>query len=611
MADLIDSVISNSPVAPLTGEENEGAGARQNIELGKQSRASQIRMAQHRTRRGDVTFQQKFHQGEGSTAQDVSLNADVYVGETHYYFELFPFELKQEDEADAGHYVPLRPNVPLRAGRTYRVRVSLSRNQYTGSLVSASKGYRLNQLAFKLPEEVFVQLDVATQDQNVCDAIGVITPAEGRVSEEHVQDFEFTIQKGYTLEVILELHYWRSKEDKLPYSAATLCLTLEGEELPPPPNMSDVLQLSARVPPPPDTAVLHVSDGGEGSLMLRGWLGMHSEGSLSLEVAAFGWVDPEDCADVESYLQKLTNSFHDYNIDRAANVAAWFDKVVQRFGEKTSVLIVDQAGALIPWEMFKLTDGSYLGAHALIVRWAEAQYTGDAFTGDAKYEGRLSAYVHPLDVERMCKLPEMQRLLPSYNDTSEKLQRDLLSGRKPVGLVYICYGGILEYGDEHNSITRFSRFKPYEKIEQIRFNVVSGKLKPRPIFFVNAPYSGRFLKSGQQWCGLARATLKQVAASYIGTIGPIDPSYAARFAQRLLEEAMSEQGVKPAELLRYMRAQAIELLSNEKLTQDEFERAYRELAYPFMYIHYGHPQDWLKIIGPQKSLEAEGGEEHV
>jgi len=65
-------------------------------------------------------------------------------------------------------------------------------------------------------------------------------------------------------------------------------------------------------------------------------------------------------------------------------------------------------------------------------------------------------------------------------------------------------------------------------------------------------------KSGQQWCGLARATLKQVAASYIGTLGPVEPSYAARFAQRLLEEATSDKGVKPAELLREMRVQAIE-----------------------------------------------------
>jgi hypothetical protein len=375
--------------------------------------------------------------------------------------------------------------------------------------------------------------------------------------------------------------------------------------------MTDVLQLSPRVSPPPETAVLHVSEAGEGSLMLRGWLGGHSEGSLSLEVGTFEWIDPEDCADVETYLQKLTDSFFDYNIDRAANIVAWFEKVLRRFGEKSSVMIVDEAGALIPWEMFKLTDGRYLGAHALIVRWAEAQYGGNAILDAAKYQGRLSAYVHPLDVERMCKLPEMQRLLPSYNQTPLSLQRDLSAGGKQVGLVYLCYGGILEYGDEPNSINRLSRFKPYEENVKIRFNLVSGKLNPRPIFFVNAPYSGRLLKSGQQWSGLARASLKQVAASYIGTIGPIEPSYAARFAQRLLEEAMSEQGVKPAELLREMRAQAIELLNAPELTDDEYECAYKELAYPFMYVHYGHPQDWLKIIGPQNLLESEGGDEHV
>jgi hypothetical protein len=317
---------------------------------------------------------------------------------------------------------------------------------------------------------------------------------------------------------------------------------------------------------------------------------------------------------VETYLQKLRDSFYDYNIDRAASVAAWFEKALHRFDKQCSVLIVDEAGALIPWEMFKLPDGSYLGARALIVRWAEAQYAAGQegnIGGDAKYEGRLSAYVHPLDVAMMCQQPEMNRLLPKYHQSPLHLQRDLSSGGEQVGLVYLCYGGVLRYGDEQDCVTHLSRFKPYQNDVRIRFDLLGGKLKPRPIFFVNAPYSGRMHKSGQQWCGLARATLKQVAASYIGTLGPIEPAYAARFAQRLLKEATSDKGVKPAELLREMRVQAIEQLNNKELNEEDYERAYKELAYPFMYVHYGHPQDWLKITAVPEADDAEGGEEHV
>ncbi len=615
MADLLDSVISN---VPPEGERREEARKRQEMSMGNYGRASQAKMTYRGKRRGDPAFVQEFSQGHSSTAEAVTLETQLYLSESDYYFELQPFEFEEMGEAGAGAFMPLPPATPLRAGRTYRVRVSLSQNEYRGSFQPAGQTYGLSQRPFKLPGEVFVQLCVVSQDPNVLDAVGAVVPAQGRLSlddpEAQLHDFEFTIQKNYGLEFTLELLFWKSDGAKLPYSAAWLRLTLVGSEPAPPPVFNEVFALPAKASPPSDAAILHISQSREGGLRLLGWAGSHSDSSLSLDVRDFGWVDPEGCPNEDTYLQRLRNSFHDYNIDQAKTVSGWFEKALQRYGERCSVVIVDEAGVLIPWEMFKLTDGRYLGAHALVVRWAEAQYGGYqavASVEGPRYEGRVSAYIHPLDAEKIGEMPDMDRLLPDYKTTPQTLERDLLpdGAAGQVGLVYLCYGGILYYGDEQNVIAGFSRFKPYEEDVLIRFNLVSGRLNPRPIFFANAPYSGRILKSGQQSCGLARATLRQVAASYIGTLGPIERSYAARFAQVLLEEAASDAGVKPAELLRRLRAEAIARVMNRDLPEDEFIRAYNEFAYPFMYVHYGHPLDWIKINRAPAGID--GGAERV
>jgi len=612
MDHILDSVISNSPVAPSSGDEAKGASRDQGIELGNQSRAAHVGITR-RGRGSELEINQEFSQGAGSSARDIRLRTELHLDEPDYYFELLPLELIESPKTGVS-YERLSPGTPLRVGRTYRVQVGLTKNQYKSPFQVGVPQYNLRQRGVKVSGDVFIQLTIASQDPNVIEAVGDITPGQHFLSgiDAKVQEFEFTIQKDHQLEIPLELSF-TDESSGLPKQAAMLCLNLEGKK-PPSPAFSEVFQLSAKVAPPPDAVVLYVSEGNEGSLMLRGWLGGRSDGTLTLEVGAFGWVDPQDCANVETYLQKLRDSFYDYNIDCAAGVAAWFEKALQRSNKLCTIFIVDEAGALIPWEMFKLPDGRYLGAQALIVRCAEAQYSAgqkSAFVSDAKYEGRLSAYVHPLDSAMMGELPEMDRLLPSYTQTPLGLQRDLRSGGDQVGLVYLCYGGVLDYGDEEDCMTQLSRFKPYQEDVRIRFDLLGGKLKPRPIFFVNAPYSGRMHKSGQQWCGLARATLKQVAASYIGTLGPVEPSYAARFALKLLKEAASDKGVKPAELLREMRVQAIEQLNNEELNEEDYERAYKELAYPFMYVHYGHPQDWLKITRAPEPEDAEGSDEHV
>jgi len=72
---------------------------------------------------------------------------------------------------------------------------------------------------------------------------------------------------------------------------------------------------------------------------------------------------------------------------------------------------------------------------------------------------------------------------------------------------------------------------------QIRFDLAEDCVDPRPLFFVNAPFSARMLRRGSRLSGLARAALAQVAAGYIGLLGPVDRSAAGRLASCLVKRA--------------------------------------------------------------------------
>lgn len=620
MSNLVDSVVSNAKPEAGSAGRGEAATAEQGIAAGDEGRVSGSRLTYRATPKGDFSISQKVSVGEGGEATDNTNTVAINLSKSDYFFVLDPFEFREGGEAGAGVYIPMSADAKLCAGRTYRLRVSLSENQFKALAELKNPTYKLKQWPYKITEEISLCLRVDGRDQNVLDAVGDITPygnrLAGAAAGETRAEFEFTIRKGYPLTFKVVLEFNRG-DSPLSYTAATLELEIEGNEAPPPPSPDKLLDLPVDIKPPANTAILHVTPGGEGRLRLVGWAGGRAESFLSLDVNAFKWLDPVGCETAEEYSQKLNSNFHDYSLEEAESVRKWFERALQLYGEKCGVVIVDETGSQIPWEMFKLSGNLYLGAQAVVVRWSEAQYRSSQAAqrfADPRYVGRISAYVHPGDEGEVAKLAELRELLAGYTTDPEMLEYDLLpqEGVGQVGLVYLCYGGVIVYGDEESSAAGLRRFKPYDQDVKLRFEEVSDVLEPRPIFFVNAPYTGLILKSGQKACGIARAILKQVAASYIGVLAPVERAYAARFAQKLLEEAASASGVKVAEFLRRQRAEAAARIKKGKqLTQEEWKLARREVAYPFLYVHYGHPNDWLKLdTAPAgEAAESEGDDD--
>src|ERR1044072_6480490 len=107
-------------------------------------------------------------------------------------------------------------------------------------------------------------------------------------------------------------------------------------------------------------------------------------------------------------------------------------------------------------------------------------------TCSINFAGRTCSIIHPIDAALMTNnSPDFKDLISSYNTTPAGLERELLCSAEhgPVGLVYLCYGGVLFYGDEDRRLECLGRSAPYEDTVQFRLDLAEGKLNPRPVFF--------------------------------------------------------------------------------------------------------------------------------
>lgn len=606
MSDLLDRVISGIQPKPRASH------AEQRVAAGKESLVSDVGMTVKQKAAGGTTIEQSMTAGE-LTGNRQTVN--VETREPIYYFELQILE--QQTTGESRDSLPVRGS--LRQGHAYLVRVTLNENACRGALAESAEGYQIVQEPKKISGEVSVYLEVES-DEAIASGVS-IENQEGRLSPREPagsHDFKLVVERACATTLTLVLLFKLSDTAHATQRASTLTVKLQGSMGIPPPRLAKILHLAADAEPPDGAAILHVTHLDENRLRLVGWTGKRVNSSLNFDSQSFSLPDSQDYPTGDDYIKAISSRVHEFAVSEAGAVANWFDKVLRLYGEKSCIIIVDQSGLQIPWELFKLEGGHFLGARALVVRWTVAQYRDQPITmpsGDLKFEGRVCSFIHPIDAELMANnSPGFKNLISNYNTTPEELERELLCSAEhgPVGLVYLCYGGVLFYGDEGQALESLGRSAPYEKTVQIRLELAEGRLKPRPVFFANAPYTGRILVSDKHIYGLAKAFLTQLAASYIGLLAPIDRRYAGQFAQDLLAAALSEEGVKPAELLRKARVEAVARLTDPRLSSEEWARARLEFIYPFMYVHYGNPQDWLKLKAPRQSAAPEKeGDEHV
>jgi hypothetical protein len=549
--------------------------------------------------------------GKDSKVTDNKIQTNVYTSAPTFYFDMVLYEVTK-DEEDQEKLIRMSHQAFLNPSKTYVVCVSDNLNPYEEAENERHSAWKMvkqnpvnagEKLRFTLEEDLLNaeaalesipglgQFDSTQQDRWFNDL----------TQQGESYDFRITTRAGFSKRtIILELRYSTVN------GAARLATKLEVSLLETNDSVSKLsdeilpFYLPVRAEPPEKTAILHILPEGDWKLKFVGWVKGLKDRPLTLSPISFPQITPKDYSDEIKYLEAIFEKFNDFAISNPGNIAQWFEEVVSLYKDDCCIIIVDQTGAQLPWEMFKLNGGKYLGAQAAVVRWAEEQYRGKTtmlLLDSTEHIGYVTAYLH----SQKPSISTLKNLESAYCGNLSELQYYLktVKGKFTTGLVYLNHENMVTYGDEQSAIEQFRNY--LGQSVKLRFDFVEGDLAQRPIFFVNAPYSGRILWSGQESCGLLKAVLRQVASGYIGALGPVHPELSAWVANKFLEDSVS-QGVCPAYFLRNLRALAVKEFQEAMTEPTLRENAQLRLLYLFMYVYYGNPRALLKVVPNQSAF---------
>ncbi|HYR07881.1 MAG TPA: hypothetical protein VEQ60_08940 [Longimicrobium sp.] len=558
---------------------------------------AQARGTRHQTQlsapQRELTARQVMEAGPGGSIVDSQQNIILNLADREFFFDMVVLQAG-EGGADP---VRLNPAEPLQPGRSYRVRVSASLNRYVRRETPGAD-WLLTQHEVRIQSALELML-YATADAVPAGDAAVISGQKGTLSlvvqKKWHYDFRLDVPADApAATLVLELEYLEKGSSNLRRLGSRLVLEVAGQARPP--AAPTPVYLPVGDAPPAHTAFLHVHPQGEDELLFQGWGGGPT--GPALQVAAPRPRLPQGPPDPVAYPETLADCVYDYAQGPAREVVDWLDGMLRRHGDECVLVVVDYADSRLPWEMIRFGP-EYLGARALVVRFAEVQHQKQALAlrfGEVLAAGRAVAYVPPgeaavgaaatklgLDVERCDSPDDVQYALPS-------------GGAGPaVGLVYVGSDEVLYYGDgDEEQVGRLAPSPPGQPC-RVRFTYLPGPPDPRPVFFANAPFSALVPVCSQRPCGLAAAVLSQVAAAYVGTLGPVEGAYAAEVAERLWSAAAEGDGVNVPALLRRLRNEAVAGMGAPALSGKERKEAASRLRYAFMYVYYGSPGMRLRL----------------
>ena len=303
--------------------------------------------------------------------------------------------------------------------------------------------------------------------------------------------------------------------------------------------------------------------------------------------------------------QALIDRIHDFFALTISELSSWFSEMFQQHKEQCCIIIVDETAANVPWEMLEIDEGKFLGAQVGVVRWTQAQYLNMRsmlkLHDKEQHSGELLVYVSAKDREHTrLECPTLARLTTRIYETEDEMKSNLTHQEiTKLGMVYLRYRGSFIYGNETQQILQ-TISNPYGEPVKIRFEQVQALSEKRPVVFVNACFSARLY--GNKAYGLVRILLAKFAGGYIGAIGPVEPIYASRMADRILSSVNATDDVMLTELLRKLRQQVADHYTlNSTLYSNQLE-----FLYTFLYVYFGNPYARLRLIeAPSRDMQQE------
>ncbi|MFK0104009.1 hypothetical protein [Streptomyces sp. NPDC091217] len=295
--------------------------------------------------------------------------------------------------------------------------------------------------------------------------------------------------------------------------------------------------------------------------------------------------------------------------DNQERLADWINRIRARHGADLRLIVWDDTGYELPWELFRLPGepslglpGGLLGALVAVSRWTTLHHVDLGLPRDpGAFQGGVLAYLHrDMAHDHIALAPYAPR--PHKELTPFLKALDAPADR--TGLVYMgCHG---EYG---HSVTRlqlggrtWAEFNE-EKMDLLR--------RDHSLVCLNACHSGRFVdnraQGEQAWRGFAELFLRKGAGGCIVTAGAIGDPEARAMVHRLVTEVTARSWQPLAEKLRAFRAEAVEefggLAVIPSVRNDDGEvdavgqKRVLRLLYAFMFHYYGHPRTPLRLVG--------------
>jgi hypothetical protein len=115
--------------------------------------------------------------------------------------------------------------------------------------------------------------------------------------------------------------------------------------------------------------------------------------------------------------------------------------------------------------------------------------------------------------------------------------------------------------------------------------------------FVNACASARTIVNDEgDPSSLVEGFLTHCASGYIGTLADIDIQTASEIARSILKASLNANGVRITEILRHLRAKAVEdLMKALLLPPEQSKKEFYKVIDTFMYVYYGNPLAYLQL----------------
>ncbi|MFD5649484.1 CHAT domain-containing protein [Streptomyces sp. NPDC127039] len=305
--------------------------------------------------------------------------------------------------------------------------------------------------------------------------------------------------------------------------------------------------------------------------------------------------------------------------DNQYELAGWINRIRARHGDDLRLVVWDDTGYDLPWELLLLPGdaasglaGGPLGALVAVARWTTVRDLGQgglpAETGDC--HGRVLGYLHQ-------DMADDGRVFTSYAHRLHRRMTPFLSDLDTqddrTGLVYLgCHG---TYGEAVPGLTLGDR-----TWAELNGERMSALRRDGSLVCLNACDSGRFVDNRAQGeealRGFAELFLRKGAGGCIVSSGKVGDLEARAMARRLVREVAEHPRRPVVRTLRDFRVRALEefgsLAQLPRVRNDDGQvdvvgqKRVLRLLYAFMFHYYGHPRTALRLTAVD-GLGTEGG----